>query len=201
MLSKLLTSFVLWVYNIYFNFFKKKDYRIIYKSLEYELDVDGVDYEFNKEWDDEIQSWDMQDDIETYYIDNVSDSLLCNIPRCVSISVLRIKYWYDNKIYKVATYDPEFYFKSNDIISFTLPIKEAWLLDYDDTPVIDVSKKIKRYAGPKNNFHNEVVKVKHIFDYTDEYILENYPKIKVVDILGKFKCSELLFVKTTTLLP
>ena len=90
---------------------------------------------------------------------------------------------------------------NNNSISFTLPIKEVWLLDYQDNPVIDVSKKIKRYAGPKNNFNNEDVKVKHIFDYTDEYILENYPKIKVVNILGDFKCSELLFVKTTNLLP
>ena len=47
-------------------------------------------------------------------------------------------------------------------VVFNMPIVSAVLLDSDDKPVRDLLNKIKRYAGPRKDFHNEKVKIRDI---------------------------------------
>ena len=44
MFLNLLTSIILWGYEKYSLFFKNRNYKIIYRSLEYSIDPDEEDY-------------------------------------------------------------------------------------------------------------------------------------------------------------
>ena len=64
--------------------------------------------------------------------------------------VLRIRYWYNGKIYKIATtnlnlklpddLDTEF--------SFSIPLSTVYLVDDDENPLEDITERVKTYAGP-----------------------------------------------------
>ena len=72
-------------------------------------------------------------------------------------------------------------------VVFNIPIVSATLIDSDDKPVKDLLNKIRRYAGPRNDFHNQKVKISDMLYYDIETLENEYPRIKLKNILGMKK--------------
>ena len=162
MLGNLLTNVILWVYDTLKTIFSVQDYKVIDNSMEYFLDHTKTPFlgDLDEFWGKESKEWNKETDTYFKVLDS-KDYKNTKIPENVSKTVVRIKYWYNNIMYKYLTYDinhvwpPE---RKNGIV-FSVPIVSAVLLDTDDKPVKDILNKIKRYAGPRKDFHNEEVKI------------------------------------------
>ena len=190
MLGNLLTNVILWVYSTLQSLFSTPDYRIADSSMEYFLDytktplpeeLDEFWYEERNEWDDETESV-----FKTLNFSNYKDT---TIPENVTKTVVRVKYWYNNMMYKYLTYDMDHQWpppRKSGVV-FNMPIVSAVLLDSDDKPVKDILNKIRRYAGPRKDFHNEKVKIKVMLFYDTDTLENNFPKIKLKSVIGTTK--------------
>jgi hypothetical protein len=63
----------------------------------------------------------------------------------------------------------------------------AQLMDADDKPVKDVLGKIRRYAGPRGDFHGEKVKISDMLYYDMDTLKTMYPNIRLKNVFGKTK--------------
>ena len=184
MLFKLLSS-VLYYYK---KIVTPQDYRIISEELEYTIDY-RKKYDIEDDfWKEESVDWDgvMH---EFYVLATGKNFRHTIIPQNVDNVILRIKYWYNGKIYKVITNDINFVPsepKSNDV-RFSIPLSRAWLLDQDDKPVRDITEKVRRYAGPRNDFHGQDVKLVDFLYYTRKTLKDEYPKLLLLNTLGMKK--------------
>ena len=184
MLFKLLSS-VLYYYK---KIVTPQDYRIISEELEYTIDY-RKKYDIEDDfWREESMDWDgvMH---EFYVLATGKNFRHTIIPQNVDNVILRIKYWYNGKIYKVITNDINYVPsepKSNDV-RFSIPLSRAWLLDQDDKPVRDITEKVRRYAGPRNDFHGQDVKLVDFLYYTRKTLKDEYPKLLLLNTLGMKK--------------
>ena len=190
MLGNLLTTVILWVYDTIQSLFSTPDYRITDTSLEYFLDtsktpipeeLDDFWYEESDVWDDETES--------VFKTLNSIEYKNTKIPENVTKTAVRVKYWYNNTIYKYLTYNMDHPWpppRKSGIV-FNIPIVSAVLLDSDDKPIKDILNKIKRYAGPRKDFHNENVKISDMLYYDIDTLKNNFPKIKLTSAIGGTK--------------
>jgi hypothetical protein len=196
MLFKLLSS-VLYYYK---KLVTPRDYQIISEELEYTIDY-RKKYDIEDDfWREESVDWDgvMH---EFYVLATGKNFRHTIIPQNVDNVILRIKYWYNGKIYKVITSDINFVPsepKSNDV-RFSIPLSRAWLLDQDDKPVRDITEKVRRYAGPRNDFHGQDVKLVDFLYYTQKTLKDEYPKLLLLNTLGMKKLVLTLKDSTTDL--
>lgn len=196
MLFKLLSS-VLYYYK---KLVTPQDYLIISEELEYTIDY-RKKYDIEDDfWREESMDWDgvMH---EFYVLATGKNFRHTIIPQNVDNVILRIKYWYNGKIYKVITSDINFVPsepKSNDV-RFSIPLSRAWLLDQDDKPVRDITEKVRRYAGPRNDFHGQDVKLVDFLYYTQKTLKDEYPKLLLLNTLGMKKLVLTLKDSTTDL--
>ena len=84
-------------------------------------------------------------------------------------------------------------------MSFNVPLTSAWLVDHDDKPVRDVTEKVKRYIGPRGDFHKQNVSLYHFLYYDIETLEERFPKIIVKNTLGMKKVISTINGFTTDL--
>ena len=112
-----------------------------------------------------------------------------DVPERVEKAIIRIKYWYNDKLYKYLTYDTKHEWppKQGKDIVFNVPLVSAHLVDADDKPVKDILGKVKRYAGPRGDFHGEKVKISDMLYYDMDTLKTMYPAIKLRNIFGKVK--------------
>lgn len=192
----LLTNIIVWVYGL---FTQHKEYIIINTTIEYALD-NQKNYEIDDPfWEEESHSWDGHMD---YYLTDVTKRNYhhTRVPENVKKAVVRIKYMYNNRIYKYMTTNLDHPWPPPSYgFSFNIPYVSAWLLDTNDKPVLDILTKMKRYAGPRGNFHNEVVDVKDMLYYDEGTLQMEYPKIKMVNAIGQHKTVSTLYDTTATL--
>jgi|SRR5210317_308869 len=173
-------------------FYKKlttpRDYTIISEELEYKIDY-RMKYQVEDSfWDEEKKDWDGI--LDEFYVCATGRPFRHTIvPQNVKNLVLRIKYWYDGKIYKVITKDINYVpgEEGNAPMSFTIPLSSVWIVDHDDKPQVNITEKVKRYAGPRNDFHGERVPLKDFLYYTAETLKSRFPKIILTNSLGMKK--------------
>ncbi len=190
MLFNLLTDIIIKIYDILKYFVSMPDYRISQHSMEYFLKDTNPPMDIHDEfWYRESKEW--EDGVESYFVDlsDVDIKSKNNIPSNVSKTINRVKYWYNDKLYKYITYDKKIVWppKETSGMTFNMPLISAHLLDPDDKPMKDVLNKIKRYAGPRGNFHGQKVKISDMLYYDIETLKEFYPKIKLKNVLGLTK--------------
>jgi hypothetical protein len=65
--------------------------------------------------------------------------------------------------------------------------------------VRDVTRKVKRYAGPKGDFHGSDVKLSDLLFYDEDVLAEKYPKIQITNALGVKKVVSTLTGTTMNL--
>ena len=189
MVFNLLTNVILWVYDNLKSVRAKPDYTIIETSMEYYTneiipDEDTLD-DF---WIEEYDEWDGST-MSHYKSLNDIDYRNTKIPENIEKIVIRIKYWYRDKMYKYLTYDMNHEWpptRTSGIV-FNMPLSSAHLLDSRDKPVKDLLNKIRRYAGPRFDFHNQKVMIKDMLYYDDETLKEDYPTIRLKNIIGFVK--------------
>lgn len=188
MLRNLLTNVIIWIYDTYKNFVSIPNHRIMHSSMEYFINTD-TDYSAKgKFWEDESNKWDGL--FHEHYVESKD---MCyrghKTPENVNKTIIRIKYWYNDKLYKYLTYNtghawpPE---QCKDMV-FSVPLVSAHLVDTNDKPVKDVLGKIKRYAGPRGDFHGEKVKISDMLYYDIETLKTMYPYIRLKNVFGKTK--------------
>ncbi len=189
MLVNLLNHVLLKVYGLYKWVTTRPDYHIQSKLMEYQISDGDEDEDITHEmWKQESQFW-FQDRKKFYANVTNEGDYQDHIPKNVKNVVLRIRYWYNGKIYKIATtnlnlklpddLDTEF--------SFSIPLSTVYLVDEDENPLEDITERVKTYAGPKNDFHGQEIFIKDFLNQDEDELIKKYPKVKLTNSLGMSK--------------
>lgn len=166
------------------NVLKKRDYKIISRELEYWVKTDTDYMTSNTFWEEQSGEWD--DETESYAVTLTDDEVVPEPPDAVTKMLFRVKYWYNNQVYKYLTYNRDYTWppKIKRGMTFNIPLSSAQLLDKDGCPVKDVLAKIKRYMGPHGS---EKIKIADMLYYDEDTLKESLPKIQLKNILGTKK--------------
>jgi len=177
-----------------------KDYSIISEELEYKIDY-RLKYQVEDQfWEEERKDWDGI--LDEFYVRATGRPFRHTVvPQNVRNLTLRVKYWYGGKVYKVITNDINFVpgEEEGGSMNFTIPLSSVWIVDHDDKPQVNITEKVKRYAGPRNDFHGESVPLKDFLYYTTETLKSRFPKIILTNSLGMKKTLLTLEDSTTDL--
>lgn len=183
MLLKLLSS----VIYLYKKLTTPRDYTIIKEELEYSVDYD-TKYQVEDEfWKNESKDWDGI--LENFYV-NVTGLDFRNtyVPQNVNGVILRTKYVYNGHVYSVVTNDLNFSLRKDEgTMHFSIPLSSAWMIDHDDKPMVNITEKVKRYAGPRCDFHMEKIPIKDLLYYEYGTLKTRFPKIMLINTLGMKK--------------
>ena len=175
-----------------FYFYKKlttpPDYTVISEELEYVIDY-RMKYQVEDPfWEQEEKDWDgVLDEFHLYATGRPFRHTI--VPQNVKNLVLRVKYWYGGKMYKAISHDINFKPGENESadMSFSIPLSSAWIVDHDDKPQVNITEKVKRYAGPRNDFHGQSVPLQAFLYYTPKKLNTKFPKIMLSNSLGMKK--------------
>ena len=197
MLVKLLST----LYLFYKQIITPRDYSIISEELEYEIDHD-MKYQIEDDfWLEESKDW--EDGIlDSYYV-NVTGKKFRNtvLPQNVTQTILRVRYYFNGKEYTAISNDLNFKPGKDEDTSmhFSIPLSSAWIVDHDDKPMRNITEKVKRYSGPRNDFHGQKVPLEHFLYYDRETLEDTFPKIVLSNTLGMKKTLSTLGDFTTDL--
>ena len=197
MLVKLLST----LYLFYKQIITPRDYSIISEELEYEIDHD-MKYQIEDDfWLEESKDW--EDGIlDSYYV-NVTGKKFRNtvLPQNVTQAILRVRYYFNGKEYTAISNDLNFKPGKDEDTSmhFSIPLSSAWIVDHDDKPMRNITEKVKRYSGPRNDFHGQKVPLEHFLYYDRETLEDTFPKIVLSNTLGMKKTLSTLDDFTTDL--
>ena len=184
MLFKLLSS----VLHFYKSLVTPRDYSIISEELEYMIDY-RMKYQIEDDfWDEESKDWDgILNEFHTYVTGKSFRHTI--VPQNVTSLILRVKYWYNGKVYKAISTDINFKpgNQEDTRMHFSIPLSSAWIVDQDDKPQVDITEKVRRYAGPRNDFHGQSVALKDLLYYTQKTLDTKYPKIMLSNALNMKK--------------
>jgi hypothetical protein len=197
MLTKLLSS----IFFFYKYIVTPRDYTIISEELEYVIDHD-LDYMIEDDfWMKESKDW--EDGILDGYYTNVTGMKFRKtiVPQNVKYIILRVKYYFNGKKYTSISNDINFKPGQGEdsAMHFSIPLSSAWIVDHDDKPMRDITEKVKRYSGPRNDFHGQKVPLEHFLFYDREVLKERFPKILLSNTLGMKKTLSTLDDFTTNL--
>ena len=188
MLRNLLTTVIICIYDTYKNFVSIPNHRILQSSMEYFIDNRNPHLVEGEFWKNETKKWDGL--FDEHYIETKGMTYRgYRPPTNVNKTIIRIKYWYNDKLYKYLTYNTGHEWppkQCNDMI-FNIPLVSAYLLNEEGKPVKDVLRKIKRYSGPRGDFHGEKVKISDMLYYDMETLKTMYPAIKIRNVFGETK--------------
>ena len=184
MLTKLLSN----VFYFYKKLTTPPDYTVISEELEYVIDY-RMKYQVEDPfWEQEEKDWDgILDEFHLYATGRPFRHTI--VPQNVKNLVLRVKYWYGGKMYKAISHDINFKPGENESadMSFSIPLSSAWVVDHDDKPQVNITEKVKRYAGPRNDFHGQSVPLQAFLYYTPQKLNTKFPKIILSNSLGMKK--------------
>lgn len=197
MLTKLLSS----IFFFYKYIVTPRDYTIISEELEYVIDHD-LDYMIEDDfWMKESKDW--EDGILDGYYTNVTGMKFRKtiVPQNVKYTILRVKYYFNGKKYTSISNDINFKpgQGEDNAMHFSIPLSSVWIVDHDDKPMRDITEKVKRYSGPRNDFHGQKVPLEHFLFYDREVLKERFPKIILSNTLGMKKTLSTLDDFTTNL--
>jgi hypothetical protein len=197
MLTKLLST----IFFFYKYITTPRDYSVISEELEYTVDHDMsymVEDDFwlkeSKDWEDGI--------LDEYYVDVTGKQFRHTIvPQNVKNIILRVKYYFNGKRYTAISNDISFKPGQNEdtAMHFSIPLSSAWIVDHDDKPMRDITEKVKRYSGPRNDFHGQKVPLKDFLFYEKDVLKDKFPKIILSNTLGMKKTLSTLDDFTTNL--
>ena len=196
MLFKLLSN-VLYFYK---RLTTPRDYTIISEELEYRVDYRMKYHIEDQFWEEESKDWDGI--LDEFYVSVMGRPFRYTVvPQNVKNLVLRVKYWYGGKVYKAISKDINFITGQDEKegMNFSIPLSSVWIVDHDDKPQVNITEKVKRYAGPRNDFHDQDVPLKDFLYYTSKTLNKKFPKIILSNTLGMKKVLLTLEDSTTDL--
>jgi hypothetical protein len=184
MIFKLLSN----LYYYYKKFRTPTDYQIISEEIEYKINYDMKYLIEDDFWRRESKDWDGI--LEYYYINATNDTFRDTfVPQNVENIILRIKYYFNGKVYTVVSNDINFkpVAEEGKSMSFNIPLSSAWIVDHDDKPLQNITERVKRYAGPMNDFHGQKVTLEDFLYYEHKFLKERFPKIMLINGIGMKK--------------
>ena len=197
MLTKLLST----IFFFYKYLTTPRDYSIISEEIEYAVDHDmkyQIEDDFwlaeSKDWEDGI--------LDEYYVNATGKNFRHTmIPQNVKWTILRVRYYFNGKRYTAISNDLNFKPGEGEdaAMHFSIPLNSAWIVDQDDKPMRDITEKIKRYSGPRNDFHGQKVPLEHFLYYDRDVLKDRFPKIVLTNTLGMKKVLSTLNDFTTDL--
>ena len=177
-----------------------RDYHVVKEELEYAIDY-SMRYRIEDDfWKEESRDWDGI--LENFYADVTGrDFRYTAIPENVKSIVLRVKYFFNGHVYSVITEDINFVpGETEDAgMHFHIPLSSAWIVDNGDKPMINITEKVRRYAGPRGDFHGQKVRLRDFLYYDDKHLKKKFPKIVLLNGLGMKKAVSTLDGYTTDL--
>lgn len=202
-LHKFLINVIYGIKKVMHFIFAKRDYSIDDIYIEYFVDHSkdfSIETTEHPLW--VRQSYEIEPTTDSYVIDekdleraglSIGDPIPTP-PEAVTKILIRISYWYGNRMYKFLTYNNEYTWppKKANTMSFHIPLTSAQLLDCDDKPVKDVLEKIRRYAGPNSDFYGEKVMIKDMLFYNEDRLKNELPRIKLKNCFGMMKTVDTL---------
>lgn len=182
-------NFLTHIYGAYLRLTTPRDWEIARRELEYTIDP-HMKYEVDDAfWYRESRTW---FGALTEFITDVTrsdDFQHTVVPQNVRKLHLRVSYHYGGRKYKMISENIDTPWPpssvANSEFSFTPPILSAFIHDADQKVKRDVTEKIKRYAGPKQDFHGQRVALRDLLYYDDDALRELYPFITIKNIMGK----------------
>lgn len=197
MLTKLLST----IFFFYKYLTTPRDYSIISEEIEY-----GVDHEMKYQIEDDFwleESKDWEDGILDEYHVVATGKKFRNtmIPQNVNWTILRVKYYFNGKPYTAISNDINFRpgESEDSAMHFSIPLSSAWIVDHDDKPMRNITERVKRYSGPRNDFHGQKVSLENFLYYDTDILKDRYPKIILTNTLGMKKTLSTLNDYTTDL--
>ena len=159
-------------------FFKKIFYAIItivqfFKSMfEYkDYYIKKADFVYTK---NEIK---LLDNVTKEYREGGPKKIVDEMAPDVVDFLFKIRYIFKNKEYLYLTRNPNHVFPpAKKGMLFSLPVKEALILDANNVPIYNVTKHVKMYEGPFGDFHGETILLRDIYEI-------EYPKIRLTNIM------------------
>lgn len=197
MLTKLLST----IFFFYKYLTTPRDYSIISEEIEYAVDHD-MKYQIEDDfWLKESKDW--EDGILDEYYVNVTGKNFRHtmVPQNIKWIILRVRYYFNGKQYTAISNDINFKpGKDEDIaMHFSIPLSSAWIVDHDDKPMRNITEKVKRYSGPRNDFHGQKVSLENFLYYDRDVLKDRFPKIVLANTLGMKKTLSTLDDFTTDL--
>ena len=185
MITKLLSS----IFFFYKYIVTPRDYSIISEELEYAIDHDMGYLVEDDFWLEESKSW--EDEVLDEYYTIVTGKKFRHtiVPQNVKYTILRVKYYFNGKRYVAISNDINFKPGQceDSAMHFSIPLSSAWIVDQDDKPMRDITEKVKRYSGPRNDFHGQKVSIEHFLYYDKDTLKDKFPKIVLSNTLGMKK--------------
>ena len=185
MASKLLSTIFFW----YKSVVTPRDYKIISEELEYGVDHDLKYHIEDDFWVNESKDWE-DETLDEFYMDVTGKKFrYTTVPQNVTYTILRVKYYFNGHEYTAISNDINFRPGENEdsAMHFSIPLSSVWIIDHDDKPVRNITEKVKRYSGPRNDFHGQKVSLEHFLYYDMETLKESFPKIILANTLGMKK--------------
>jgi hypothetical protein len=181
MITKLLSS----IFFFYKYIVTPRDYSIISEELEYAIDHDMGYLVEDDFWLEESKSW--EDEVLDEYYTIVTGKKFRHtiVPQNVKYTILRVKYYFNGKRYVAISNDINFKpgQSEDSAMHFSIPLSSAWIVDQDDKPMRDITEKVKRYSGPRNDFHGQKVSLEHFLYYDKDTLKDKFPKIVLSNTL------------------
>ena len=197
MLLKLLSNLFL----IYKYLTTPRDYSIISEEISYEIDHD-MQYQIEDDfWLKESKSWD-DGILDEYHVFVKGKKFRHTIlPQNIKWVILRVKYYFNGKEYTAISDDINFKPGENEntAMHFSIPLSSVWVVDHDDKPKRNITEKVKRYSGPRNDFHGQKVPLEDFLFYEKDVLKDRFPKIILSNTLGMKKTLSTLDDFTTNL--
>jgi hypothetical protein len=197
MLTKLLST----IFFFYKYLTTPRDYSIISEEVEYAVDHDmkyQIEDDFwlneSKDWEDRI--------LDEYYVNATGKNFRHTmIPQNVKWVILRVRYYFNGKQYTAISNDLNFKpgESEDNAMHFSIPLSSAWIVDHDDKPMRNITEKVKRYSGPRNDFHGQKVSLENFLYYDRDVLKDRFPKIILANTLGMKKTLSTLDDFTTDL--
>lgn len=176
------------IYSLYKNIVTPRDYQVISEQLEYKIDYD-MKYQIEDTfWENESKDWDGI--LEEFYVNATGKNFRSTfVPQNVMYIILRVKYYFNGKVYTAISNNINF--KPGEVedtgVQFNIPLSSAWIVDHGDKPVRNITEKVKRYAGPRCDFHGEKVPLEYFLYYENSVLRDRFPRIVLTNSLGMKK--------------
>lgn len=183
-------SFISWIKHIFdFDNFEIKHSSILYTINDTEEEYCNLGTD--NFWDIQKNEWNENKDQKDFWtlIDhNKRNEIYDTKPVNVDSIIFYTKYYYNNTTYTYMSVNKPIYqneWPPEKKLICTVPILNVFFLNKDGKRIKEITKKIKRYAGPNNNFHNKTILTSKMFCFTEEYLEQEFPSIEITNILGK----------------
>jgi len=204
-LLSLLFAYIIYpAYALWLRLTRPSDFSVERASLEYTIDGRPSTDVKDEPWLGEKKFWEWYTTPCLSFLTQFThpdDYRFAKVPDCVVRTIARVKYNFKGKTYKYLTTRTahEWPPHTPDGVAFHVPLAEVTLCDANGKPQRDITEKIKRYAGPRGDFHGEVVNIRDLLLYREETLKSDFPYVKLQNSLGLKKTISTLSGTTSDL--